>query len=273
MKRGNLCNTTDLVEIWDSIDDNLKLKDKQCKSARMIILGANPRNPSICTNATDDLPNCTKTLCSFITQKCPQAQFNVSSIRSNADKGPHRDLHNGPEDSFIQILEPPKTGGNLWVADAKGSCSMTIHGTKVQGKVVDCTNQPFLFPSKSKLHATEPWLGDRRIVLVAWCTLSLDYSLCARLHADFGFPIPSRASKPVPQLSLQQAFESAEQHRKQQEALGEGITFHVQSSSSSDTHDSSQSQPEPVPSLPKDKQQPHASPESPFTPTVPDDDN
>ena len=149
MKRGSLCNTTDLVEIWDSIDDNLKLKDKQCKHARMLILGANPRNPSTCTNATDELPNCAKALCSFIMQRCPRAQFNVVSIRSNADKGPHRDLHNGPEDSFIQILEPPKTGGNLWVADAKGSCSMTVHGTKVQGKVVDCTNQPFLFPSKS----------------------------------------------------------------------------------------------------------------------------
>ena len=65
-----------------------------------------------------------------------------------------------------------------------------LHGVKVQGKIIDCSTKPFMFPSKAKLHATEPWSGDRRIVLVAWCTLSLDYHLCNCLKDDYGFPTP-----------------------------------------------------------------------------------
>ena len=227
-----------LVEIWDSIDESMKQRDKKNKEARLLIVGANPRNPDICTAATQELPNTTKALCAFIHQLVPHAQFNVVSIRANADKGPHRDLNNGPEDSFIFVIEEPKEGGNLWIAASGGSYNMRIHGSVVPGNILNCTANPLTFPSKSKLHATEPWIGDRRITLVAWCTLHLDRTLCSRLQEDYGFPSLTRLRPAAPQLSLTQSLLQHQAYNNKLKSLGQGAVFEVASSSGNSNEES-----------------------------------
>ena len=86
---------------------------------------------------------------------------------------------------------------------------MQVHGVPVRGTIHDC-RRPFVFNSKTRLHATEPWTGTRRLTLVAWSTLTLDRVACEVLSSDLGFPIPPRLeAKPLAQLSIEASFKQA----------------------------------------------------------------
>ena len=64
---------------------------------------------------------------------------------------------------------------------------MRVHGVPVRGFVHDC-HQPFVFNSKTRLHATEPWTGARRLTLVAWSTLTFDVKSLGRIWDSPSLP-------------------------------------------------------------------------------------
>ena len=52
MSRGIKRLKEDLVEIWDAIPENLKMRDKSLPESRTLVLGANPRKPDSMTQST-----------------------------------------------------------------------------------------------------------------------------------------------------------------------------------------------------------------------------
>ena len=273
LNRGTMCTSESIVEIWDSIPNTLPQRDKENPDSRIIVIGANPRKPNCLTRATQELPHVSKLLASYVRHCAPNIFFNVLSLRLNADKGPHRDSHNGPEDSFLQVLTTCHSGGNLWLADPSGTSLMQVHGVPVRGTIHDC-RKPFIFNSKTRLHATEPWTGTRRLTLVAWSTLTLDRVACEVLSSDLGFPIPPRLeAKPLAQLSIEASFKqaSAAPNEPSQDPICLPV-IDVPSSSSPDTPETTvHIDPTTDPRLlPSHNLEPSQS-SSPFTPTLQDD--
>ena len=107
-------------------------KDDTNKEARLLILGLNPRQPTVTTVATHSLPNLTRLISTYVSTLCPNLTFTTLSLRLNADKGPHRDLGNSSDPGCIQVLTPETVGGNLWIADVKGNVSQWVVGCRVE---------------------------------------------------------------------------------------------------------------------------------------------
>ena len=120
LQRSEHVPLTTVAEIWDSLGEHIKQRNKQNPEARLILLGANPRNPNAVTNATTDLPHTTQFLTQYILTLCPAFRFNAMALRLNDSKAPHVDHNNGPEDSFMMVVTPCESGGNLWIAEASG---------------------------------------------------------------------------------------------------------------------------------------------------------
>ena len=249
LRRSEKVDRSALVEVWDALPEGIKCKDKHNPDSRILILGANPRNPQFPTLATHQLPHTTRLLAAYVLNHVPHMSFLCLSLRLNADKGPHRDLHNGPEPSFLQVLTNSQTGGNLWLADPKGSEEMLVNGSKVYETIVPCHEQPVNFSSKTKLHATQPWTGARRLVLVAWTPITKCPELLTHLQQDFAFP-KSRFSQPPQELvqsSLESAFHKAAQPNTEQPVTypqQRELAFSVSSDTQTTQYDSPRSQPE-----------------------------
>ena len=196
-------------------------------------MGVNPRNPSSFTQATKLLPKTTTALVAYVIERCPNLLFSTLSLRLNADKGPHRDLGNSLEPSCIQVLTLETVGGNLWVANDKGSSIRVFQGRNIKGTIVECHHQPYVFSSKQVIHATDNWTGPRRLVLTAWTVMSSHNTQDVRnlLHENFGFPMP-RAHKPLEggQKTLHDLPQAAGLPLRE---FGIGVTFEVESSQSS----------------------------------------
>ena len=216
VNRGCLLQREDIVELWDSLIDCHKTREPSNTALRprFIVLGANPRMPQTTTIATSQLPQCTRALCSFIKQLAPNFLFSTLSIRMNCDKPPHRDTRNGPGMSFILSLERVE-GGGIWVADAQGTVFREVHGQKVAGINKDCYDFPLLLDARRKLHATEPWVGPRRLLLTAWTVMNAGQApdLSQQLISRFGFPLPSPSvAEARTQQSLEASFSNSVQN-------------------------------------------------------------
>ena len=213
LQRSEHVPLTTVAEIWDSLGEHIKQRNKQNPEARLILFGANPRNPNTVTNATTDLPHTTQFLTQYILTLCPTFRFNAMALRLNDSKAPHVDHNNGPEDSFMMVVTPCESGGNLWIAEASGDVFLRHQDTMVAGRIHNCQGTPLLFPGKTRLHATEAWTGERRLVLLAWSTLTLDKDANQTLATDYMFPVPSRVqTSNILQLSLKQTFAKSQEH-------------------------------------------------------------
>ena len=279
MSRGIKCLKEDLVEIWDAIPENLKMRDKSLPESRTLVLGANPRKPDSMTQSTLRLPRTSKLLARYVRQCCPELVFTTLSLRLNADKGPHRDLQNGPDPSFIQVLTPRGQGGDLWLADASGTSAMNIHGTRVWGRIEPCHERPFIFKSKTQLHATQPWEAPRRLVLVAWSTLStVSYPhTCRTLEDEFCFHVPTSPETPArPATNIRLALQAGSAMHQGMVSAGLRLIVDVESSQEPQTSpneippDPPQSQASEPMVAPKPELTPLPSPDS-FTPTLQED--
>ena len=277
--RGIECFKEDLVEIWDAIPENLKTRDKSLPESRTLIFGANPRKPDSMTQSTLRLPRTSKLLARYVRQCCPELVFTTLSLRLNADKGPHRDLQNGPDPSFIQVLTPRGQGGDLWLADASGTSAMTIHGTRVWGRIEPCHECPVTFKSKTQLHATQPWEAPRRLVLVAWSTLStVSYPhTCRTLEDEFCFHVPTSPWTPTcPATNIRQALQAGSAMHQGMISAGLGLIVDVKSSQEPQTSPNEippgppQSQVSESLVIPK-PELPHLPSQDSFTPTLRED--
>ena len=205
-KRGQAISKDDVVEIWDTVPPNLKYSDPKGGPGKYIVFGAHPRKHDQITNPSQLLPHCTELCVRYIQQTHPAFEFSTFALRLNMRTPPHRDMRNGSDASYIQCLSKVE-GGGLWVSDPDGQVEMQHLDQTIKGTVHDIHEQPIVFESRSKLHATMPWRGESRLVLVALTTLHALASTPVKLWLE-GLSIPLRA-KPAPlkQPTLQQAFD------------------------------------------------------------------
>ena len=204
-QRGQHIMKSDLVDLWEAMPTYLKNHDPKGGPGRYVVFGANPRKHDQVTNPTSLLPHAAELCIRFIQQTHPMLEFSTIALRMNMQTTPHRDTRNGSDESYIQCLTSV-TGGGLWVADPAGSTEVQHLGQDLKGTVYDVQEYPLVFPARSKLHATMPWTGAERLVLVAFTTLNSLSSAPIRdwLH-KLGVPVPQRTASLL-QPTLQQAF-------------------------------------------------------------------
>ena len=204
-QRGQHIMKSDLVDLWEALPTYLKNHDPKGGSGRYVVFGANPRKHDQVTNPTSQLPHTAELCIRFIQQTHPMLEFSTFALRMNMQTTPHRDTRNGSDESYIQCLTSV-TGGGLWIADPAGSTEVQHLGQDLKGTVYDVQEHPLVFPARSKLHATMPWNGAERLVLVAFTTLNSLSSAPIRdwLH-KLGVPVPQRTASLL-QPTLQQAF-------------------------------------------------------------------
>ena len=165
--RGVMILPSHIVELWDILPNSFKYSDGEGKYT---VLGANPRKHDAVTSPTDALPHTVRLVALYVRQTHPHFEFSTLSLRLNMTTPPHRDTRNGTSLSYIHSLEPTQ-GGELWLAHPQGTVPMKHLDTTVYGKVVDVHRQAYTFDARGTLHATMPWRGPRRLVLVAFTTL------------------------------------------------------------------------------------------------------
>ena len=135
----------------------------------------------------------------------------------------------------MQVITKTVSGGNLWSADASGDTFMSFQGMQVPGP---CHEAPITFSGKTKLHATEPWTGPRRLVLLAWSTNHLDPQTSQHLKDELNFPVPRRPETPSgAQLTLKAALELSVLSKPNQHPQWHNPVICIPSSSS-ENHDS-----------------------------------
>ena len=225
--RGCSLSCSDVVELWDSLHESHKNRDPNTLEARYLILGANPRYPKHVTVSTNQLSQVTRAICNFIKQRQPSFSFTTLSLRLNCDKPPHRDMRNGPGLSFIQLLEPVE-GGGIWIADPNGAVTREVHGQRVRGNNIECFQVPLLLDARRKLHATEPWIGNRRLLLTAWSVLNVSNNpeLVTLLQDEYGFPVSCPTLAPQPsQQSLRTALQNSVQNASRSALTLQGNTI------------------------------------------------
>ena len=204
--RGYRILKSDVAEIWDTIPSNLKYSDPKGGPGKYVVFGAHPRKHDQITNPSLLLPHCTELCVRYIQQTHPDFEFSTFALRLNMRTPPHRDMRNGSDASYIHCLTQVE-GGELWVFDPAGDVELQHLNQTLPGKVHDVHAQPVIFEARSKLHATMPWKGESRLVLVAFTTLHALASAPVKLWLE-GLSIPMQ-TKPasLKQPTLQQTFD------------------------------------------------------------------
>ena len=158
-----------ILEIWDALPRRFMYKDKNTEGGLIAVFGANPRNTSVPTTATHQLPHVYQVLRAFVAQCVPGFRCSCICIRQNGSRLPHRDIKN-LGDSMVVALTHHSKGGGLWVADCKGDVFQLFQGRKVPGRI-QSLHEPYVFSARSHLHATQPWEESRRVIVVAFTPL------------------------------------------------------------------------------------------------------
>ena len=133
-------------------------------------------------------PFVTKVFNKFASAKVPTFGYTTLSVFANVVTGPHKDVHNAPTDNVIISLGN-FVGGGIWVEDQDGSSPCPGEPLRL-GKVLSFRDGIIRLRAKSLLHATMPWKGDRKVMVLysAKHPSQVDDDVCEQLRI-LGFPI------------------------------------------------------------------------------------
>ena len=168
-QRNELLTKSQILEMWEALPKRFVYRDKNTEGGLIAIFGANPRNTSALTTVTHQLPHVYQALRAFVTQCVPGFKCSCICLRQNGSRLPHRDIKN-IGDSMVVALTPHVNGGGLWIADSEGDVFQLLQGRRIPGRVQDL-QEPYVFSARTHLHATQPWVEDRRVVVVAFTPL------------------------------------------------------------------------------------------------------
>ena len=169
-----------------------------------MLFGASPRSSTRLLNGTHVHPQLLDMLVSFVRQHAPQFVFTTIALRLDSQRPPHRDIRNGPFSTFFQVLTEISRGGGLWIADTSGQSFRRHNGHSVPGISFQAQTSPVIFDARRRLHATEPWTGEPRLVIIAWTVIhfnTLEASIKSELR-ERRFPLPRDESPRVLESSL-----------------------------------------------------------------------
>ena len=151
------------------------------------------------TNRTQEFPEVTRYLNSFIHAHFPEHVWTSVQVNFNNTIRPHRDLHNRPGSQNLLLCCGAFEGGELWVEGEplEGypvTGRRTEDGKILRGQIFPTRERGVYFDPRA-LHATQPWKGFR-ISVSAFCVreprnVPRDES---RFLRDLWFPNPFHAS-------------------------------------------------------------------------------
>ena len=124
----------------------------------------------------------------FIAQQL-DVTYNAFAVLDNVASPMHRDTMNAPVPNWIIPVGEFSEGG-VWQQDPNGSVVRHVQGKPSKGVILD-VSQPAALSAAENFHRTEPWQGDRLVVVVY--TLQMEESLSAsdaRQLMALGFPLP-----------------------------------------------------------------------------------
>ena len=186
----------ELVHLYDRYPRTLLRRGPE--GTTYLVSGANPRCSEAVLTHSRDSPYMTMLVNRFIHSFSPKHPYSSWVLRKGSTQKPHRDIRNGPFDSWIISLSPSKPSDGLWVADRVGTTCKRHQGRDLLGTVLSL-DTPKTFNARKLLHAghvQDPRDVQDRIVLVAFSTLnaaSLQLETTTQLK-DLGFPLPSRTA-------------------------------------------------------------------------------
>ena len=134
-------------------------------------------------NNTTRFPLTTPVLVEFAKAKLPKQGFNTLSLLSNTSTQPNRDFHNAPKENSV-ISWCAFSQGGLWIQDSDGSVPCPTDPFLQNGKILSFKNGVIRFDAKDVVHSTQPWVGDRK-VLVA-CTVFGPEKIDVQTRVGFG---------------------------------------------------------------------------------------
>ena len=199
---------SDIVKAWDSIPRTFKQSSREDHADSccplVMLFGASPRSSTKLLNGTHVHPQLLDMLVSFVRHHAPQFFFTTIALRLDSRKPPHRDIRNGPFGTFFQVLTEISQGGGLWIADASGRSFRQHNGRSLPGISFQAQESPVIFDARRRLHATEPWTGEPRLVVIAWTVIhfgTLDTPIKSELR-ERRFPLPGDETPRVFECSL-----------------------------------------------------------------------
>ena len=143
-------------------------------------------------------PYTTKVLIAYLLSVQPSHLFCSIAVHSNLRTAMHRDFNNADYPNLICPISE-FTGGAIWCESPHGSVTRVHQDRCLQGELHEVSQGPVLLPVKSSFHCTEPWSGNRQ-VLVAYAGTDVarlsnaDYQFLL----DLGFPVAGMRGTDVP---------------------------------------------------------------------------
>ena len=118
-----------------------------------------------------NFPASTEVLARYVRQQKPSAIFSSVAVLDNVPSGFHKDVANAHCDNYVFKLSD-FSGGGVWHEHENGTDPRLVNGTMVSGQVLSFADDVLRLPAHRAIHATEPWVGPR-VVLVSYCLQQL----------------------------------------------------------------------------------------------------
>ena len=142
-------------------------------------------------------------MASYARQETPAVKFSSLALFRNNLTVPHKDSHNCPQSTNQVFALSEFTGGRVVVEDPEGDQFLRHNGQDFRGRALSFKAGVLRFSAREVRHWTEPWVGDR-VVLVSYTIrdvprLSLasrDALLCAKFALLGHKAEPLRTSTP-----------------------------------------------------------------------------
>ncbi|CAE6955300.1 GIP [Symbiodinium natans] len=115
--------------------------------------------------STKEYPFVTRALNQFAQRKAPGHVYTAINLLHNVSADPHKDSHNAGIDNVVISLGG-FTGGGVWIEDAAGRDKCPFPSVSQIGKILSFKKGVIQFSAKNRLHATQPWTGDRLVMIL-----------------------------------------------------------------------------------------------------------
>ena len=116
---------------------------------------------------TRHFPNVCRVLNQLLLTVCPGHRWSAITIAADNRTSPHRDKWNHDGDSLLLGVSHHVDGG-LWVESAGGPHYEECNDQLLAGVLMDIVSTGVLFNGRGSWHATHPWTGGSRVVLIAY---------------------------------------------------------------------------------------------------------
>ena len=141
-------------------------------------------------------PFASRIMTRFVKERLPGHVFSTCGFFSNSATPLHKDGRNAPwPNALFRVTD--FQGGGLWI-EGPGDDARVSGQLELSGSVHELTSEPLVFDAWSNYHQTEPWTGNR-LVLVTWVIQQLgDFGEAELARArGLGFLLPPEVPFPL----------------------------------------------------------------------------